>query len=89
MDGQTPAGWYADQTAPGQERYWDGRVWTDQMRQATASNPKASDGFEGQILQELQMANRLLAGIQSRTGVVATVIVVSLAIVLLYAASQQ
>ena len=24
----SPAGWYADPTAPGLIRYWDGRTWT-------------------------------------------------------------
>jgi hypothetical protein len=28
----TPAGWYADTTHPGAERYWDGKAWTNQMR---------------------------------------------------------
>jgi hypothetical protein len=27
-----PAGWYADTTHPGTERYWDGDVWTDRLR---------------------------------------------------------
>jgi hypothetical protein len=26
------AGWYPDQNQPGQERYWDGSQWTDQVR---------------------------------------------------------
>jgi hypothetical protein len=28
----TPAGWYADTTQPGVERYWDGSAWTNQAR---------------------------------------------------------
>lgn len=27
-----PAGWYADSTAPGQERWWDGQGWTAHSR---------------------------------------------------------
>lgn len=26
------AGWYDDATLPGQERYWDGEAWTDQVK---------------------------------------------------------
>lgn len=28
-----PAGWYADSTVPGQERWWDGQGWTAHSRQ--------------------------------------------------------
>jgi hypothetical protein len=28
--GMPPANWYADPSDPGQQRYWDGRQWTDQ-----------------------------------------------------------
>lgn len=28
----TPAGWYPDQTTPGQVRYFDGTTWTNQTR---------------------------------------------------------
>jgi hypothetical protein len=28
----TPNGWYVDTTDPGRERYWDGNIWTDQIR---------------------------------------------------------
>lgn len=27
-----PAGWYADSTVPGQERWWDGQGWTEHSR---------------------------------------------------------
>ncbi|MDX6284725.1 MAG: hypothetical protein QOG53_210 [Frankiales bacterium] len=29
-----PAGWYPDQAQQGNERYWNGQQWTDQVRQA-------------------------------------------------------
>jgi hypothetical protein len=30
QQGMPPASWYADPSDPGQQRYWDGRQWTDQ-----------------------------------------------------------
>ncbi|MFJ4646389.1 DUF2510 domain-containing protein [Streptomyces bobili] len=32
-----PPGWYADPTAPHQERWWDGTVWTDHRRTPAAA----------------------------------------------------
>lgn len=32
MGMRPPAGWYPDPENPSQNRYWDGRVWTDQTR---------------------------------------------------------
>ena len=32
----TPANWYADPQAVGQERWWDGQAWTDHVRPAAA-----------------------------------------------------
>lgn len=29
---EAPAGWYDDPQAPGQQRYWDGSAWTDQVQ---------------------------------------------------------
>jgi hypothetical protein len=83
MESQTPPGWYADMTAPGRERYWDGAVWTEQSRpvQIPRASSNAGSSLEKQMLQELQKANRLLLGIQQRTGVVAVVILVSLIVV--------
>lgn len=34
-----PAGWYADSTAPGHERWWDGRGWTDHSRPQRSDHP--------------------------------------------------
>lgn len=33
----TPAGWYADPTTPGTERYWNGVAWTDHHRPVAAA----------------------------------------------------
>lgn len=40
MSEQAPAGWYPD--GSGNERFWDGSVWTDSMRAATAMPPAPS-----------------------------------------------
>lgn len=86
MEGKTPAGWYTERNALGQARYWDGAKWTEQTRRAQESGTSAGATtraqFDEQVLQELQTANQLLAGIRARTGVVAAVIWVSLGIVL-------
>ena len=43
--GMPPAGWYADSSAPGQERWWDGRSWTDHSRpQRSAHDHRPSAG---------------------------------------------
>lgn len=84
MESRTPAGWYADQTTPGMDRYWDGETWTDQKRPGQGSPGQ----FEERLLRELQTANQLLAGIRDRTGVVAVVIVISLGLALLSVAAQ-
>lgn len=38
----TPAGWYADPEHVGQQRYWDGSVWTE--HRAPAAGPPVSPG---------------------------------------------
>lgn len=52
----TPAGWYPDPYAPGQMRYWDGQVWTQQtalgqpdaqQAQDTGAPGYAQQGYEG------------------------------------------
>jgi Protein of unknown function (DUF2510) len=32
IDMSTPNGWHVDTTDPGRERYWDGNIWTNQIR---------------------------------------------------------
>jgi hypothetical protein len=34
-----PAGWYADPSAPSQQRWWDGERWTEHARQAPVAVP--------------------------------------------------
>lgn len=45
----TPAGWYPDNTSPGNERYWDGSQWTEQSRpvagQPFGATPPAAPGW--------------------------------------------
>jgi hypothetical protein len=77
MEGQTSPGWYVDATNPNQERYWNGEGWTTQYRPVNT--------LEQQILQELKNANRLLVGIQQRTGVVAVAVLVALVLSLIAA----
>ncbi|MFL6239068.1 MAG: DUF2510 domain-containing protein [Actinomycetes bacterium] len=36
-----PAGWYADTTQAGTQRYWDGQQWTDQTRAAQVPQQRA------------------------------------------------
>jgi hypothetical protein len=38
------AGWYADPQVPGQQRYWDGSAWTQNVQPAGGSPPQASPG---------------------------------------------
>lgn len=33
------AGWYPDPQSPGSQRFWDGSVWTDQVRPASGAVP--------------------------------------------------
>lgn len=39
MDNVPPAGWYADPSVPGQQRYWDGARWTEHTAPAVAPPP--------------------------------------------------
>ncbi|WP_284233073.1 excalibur calcium-binding domain-containing protein [Arenivirga flava] len=34
------AGWYDDATVPGQERYWDGEAWTEQVQPKAQPHPQ-------------------------------------------------
>ena len=36
----TPAGWYANPDVAGQQRYWDGTVWTDQTRDSSSTEAR-------------------------------------------------
>lgn len=42
---ETPAGWYADPHDPGQQRWWDGVVWTDHTQPSVA--PEAAGPASG------------------------------------------
>lgn len=48
MSQQTPPGWYADPSGSGQQRYWDGRQWTQHV------HPGA-----GQVPQQRQSSSKL------------------------------
>lgn len=39
-----PAGWHADPSVPGQQRYWDGTRWTEQIRGAPPPQPQKRRG---------------------------------------------
>lgn len=43
----TPAGWYPDPNAPGQMRYWDGQVWTQQTAPAQQPQQPQQPGTPG------------------------------------------
>lgn len=42
-------GWYPHQEFPGALRYWDGRVWTDQLAPAAAQPPDAVPEWIGVV----------------------------------------
>ncbi|MBO9579157.1 MAG: DUF2510 domain-containing protein, partial [Microbacteriaceae bacterium] len=61
-----PAGWYPDSTQ-GQERYWDGSAWTDQLRPAapaapSAPAPRTPSAFGGAIRGYWRGTTALLRG---------------------------
>lgn len=47
--GNPPAGWYADPTQPGVERWWDGQAWSDQTRQAGSPPPPPPQSYAGGV----------------------------------------
>jgi hypothetical protein len=61
--GQTPAGWYADPSGDGGQRYWDGAAWTEQVsgspRGPTAGGAPASPA--DQIRYSSYLGNEFLA----------------------------
>ncbi|HEX9683477.1 MAG TPA: DUF4190 domain-containing protein [Acidimicrobiales bacterium] len=43
----TPAGWYADPTNPGMERWWDGQEWHERFRPAEGVGISGAPGVPG------------------------------------------
>jgi hypothetical protein len=41
-EGTAPAGWYPDTTKPGQQRYWDGKAWTEHVAPLAPTAPAGS-----------------------------------------------
>lgn len=40
--GGTPPGWYPDPQTPGQQRYWDGQAWTENVAPLAPAAPPAA-----------------------------------------------
>lgn len=65
---QSPAGWHPDPHVPGQQRFWDGASWTDQVAPASAYGAPAYGGGPGHGGPATTPDGQLLAGWWRRVG---------------------
>lgn len=57
---ETPAGWFQDPNVPNQQRYWDGKAWTDQTKTAEAgisTTKRSADERKALLAQQIQSAS--------------------------------
>jgi cytochrome c biogenesis protein CcdA len=66
------AGWYADPTQSGRQRYWDGQNWADQYKGQIAEAPKPIPRY-----QSLRIIAGLFKGLAWLTAVAGTIGVIA------------
>lgn len=51
-----PAGWYADPNSSGNERYWNGSKWTNEIRATVSTTRRSPDERKALLAQQVQQA---------------------------------